>query len=72
MGKKKLEEVIGRRGLTAQQQKRLWARATACKRLLIEAGLATEGEFNRVEEAMLRDVETKVAAGIRKTVGADE
>lgn len=69
---KKLDEIINRRALTPKQQRRLWARATACRHFLVRAGLCTVEEFREAEESVLRDIEKKNAETIRKTVGADD
>lgn len=69
---KKLEEIAERRALTPAQQRRLWARALACRHVLIKHGLITTDEFRALEDGIVADIKKQTADNLKQTVGAEE
>ncbi len=57
--------------LTPHKQRVVWARLTTIKRILIQNGLTTHEKFEEMADAMVRDIDNKVEASVRKDLGAD-
>ena len=57
--------------LTSHKQRVIWARLTTVKRILIQQGMTTHEEFEAMSAAMVRDIDQKVLAGVRKDLGLD-
>lgn len=69
MSDDEVRKIVQLRGLSSENQKRLWARGTVIKRLLIKAGLTTHEAFDAEVEAMVRDINNKMEAAVRKDLG---
>ena len=67
-----LEQMVQRRPLSAKNLRKLWARSTMVKRLLIQHGWVSAQQWEAEEAAMVRDIENKMRADIRKELGLDE
>ncbi len=64
-----VEEIIKRRGVSPINQKRLWARSTLVKQLLIRFGFITLEAWEKEEAAMVRDIENKIREQILQDLG---
>lgn len=69
--RRKIEAIARQRPLTPAQQRRVWARVTACRHFLVRAGLCTVDEFNGMENEILQDAEQKILENLKQTTGAD-
>ena len=68
----KLAELVTRRPLSPNNQRKLWARVTLIKRILIGRGFISAQEWDAEEGAMVRDIEEKMKASIKRELGLDE
>lgn len=69
---KKLDELVARKPLSPNNQRKLWARVTIIKRILIGRGFITAAEWEAEESAMVRDIEAKMRDGVKRELGLDE
>lgn len=67
-----LEQIVQRRPLSAKNLRKLWARSTMTKRLMIRHGWVSAEQWDAEETAMVRDIEAKMRADVRKELGLDE
>jgi hypothetical protein len=52
--------------------RKLWARSTIVKRILIGRGFITKEQWEEEEGAMVRDIENKIRAEVRKEMGLED
>lgn len=67
-----VDEIVARRPLSAKNLRKLWARSTMVKRLLIKHGWVSLEQWEAEEEAMVRDIENKMREEVKKELGLDE
>ena len=67
-----LREIARRQPLSPRQARRVWARATAIRGVLIRLGLATTDELNAEEDRLLLEYEERILKTLKQTTGAED